>query len=78
MADPEWKKWAAQPKYAAAANSVRKTVHTNKFWQTAEDLHFFRVRLFHTLLIQCGCSNVGCDLTKDLPVHSYGHSCGRR
>lgn len=39
MADADWKKWAAAPKYVAAASAAKKTVFNDKFWKTAEDLH---------------------------------------
>ena len=39
VADPEWKAWAGQAKYKAAANEARKLVYDDKFWKVAEDLH---------------------------------------
>jgi len=39
FADPEWKKWAAQEKYAAAAEAAKTLVHDHRFWKAADDLN---------------------------------------
>ena len=39
FADPDWKTWAAQKKYTAAADAAKTVVHDHRFWKAAEDLN---------------------------------------